>query len=558
MANTPAWFIEEDYLASKAAQLNAIKHDGRENWTASQVAVAISQAGSTPYAHFEEFNAAEGTSPNAYFNVAYYLNAKAEQLNAEGYDGRSDWTVADVEAAFAAAGISAWAHFQNHGWDEGLNPSTQFNVAQYFADKAELEGISVEDVKAAFKEAGLDPITHYYAHGESEGIVPAAAPASDAELNSALEALRTAEEALGDFLEENEATADDIVAARDAALVALNDARDTHSDAALAADVTLAQAALAAAQSVFDQDASDDLKAAVAAFRAEEAKILPLAEAVEAAELALEEQHEAFAEANETGEFVWDEEGVLSDISVEPAVVLGQIVEFEGGARFVVNPAATGYEGLSELADAENAYLDADAALWAQIAVAEAARDEIVDEGTLFADVEAAEDALDLAEEAVEIRNELIADYEAAEALVEQLEALQAAVTDAEETIEALGFTLTAIDVVTVADSEASEIFVFDEDTVTSSIEGFGEGVKDVLYFTTKYTFNADMEAGDNNVLEFFIEQDGEDTLVHFENATYGSDAADGFTTITLTGVDAASLHLTQYGFLSLTPEAAA
>src|SRR5690554_1693452 len=115
MANTP-WFVESDYLASKLEQLKELNEARYGEWTEEDVLEAIEGAGLTPLQHFEQFSGVEGTSPNAYFNAQEYLTFKAAQLNREGVDGRSNWVPAEVSAAFAAAGLTPWAHFQTYGW----------------------------------------------------------------------------------------------------------------------------------------------------------------------------------------------------------------------------------------------------------------------------------------------------------------------------------------------------------------------------------------------------------------------------------------------------------
>mgnify|MGYP007116389182 CR=1 FL=1 len=53
------------------------------------------------------------------FNVAEYLAAKAAQLNSDPDEPKSDWTEADVLAAFNDAGLTAWDHYTQYGMYEG-------------------------------------------------------------------------------------------------------------------------------------------------------------------------------------------------------------------------------------------------------------------------------------------------------------------------------------------------------------------------------------------------------------------------------------------------------
>ncbi len=180
MAQNPAWFITNDYLASKLNQLQLTDPAG--NWTFFTLTAALEQAGLTPFEHFEQFGDAEGTSPNSYFNAAEYLQAKANQLNADGVTpppGASAWTAQLAHQAIDAAGLTTWSHFQQYGWAEGVNPSNSFDISDYLAAKAAESGLTVEQVVEALKANNLDPITHYYEFGEAEGVVVTPVPADE-------------------------------------------------------------------------------------------------------------------------------------------------------------------------------------------------------------------------------------------------------------------------------------------------------------------------------------------------------------------------------------------
>jgi len=78
----------------------------------------------------------EGTNPDPYFDVDYYLTQNPD---------------------LKAAGVNPLLHFEQFGWKEGRNPSAQFSNAKYLAANP--------DVKAA----GLDPLQHYQQFGINEG-----------------------------------------------------------------------------------------------------------------------------------------------------------------------------------------------------------------------------------------------------------------------------------------------------------------------------------------------------------------------------------------------------
>ena len=114
------------------------------------------------------------------FNETFYLEQKLAQLQAAGETGFE--TTADVQEAFATAGLTAEAHYLQHGASEGLNPSADFDTNVYLDSKlAQLsaaggfENITTREELAAFlKDSGLSPLEHYNQHGAAEGVSPSA------------------------------------------------------------------------------------------------------------------------------------------------------------------------------------------------------------------------------------------------------------------------------------------------------------------------------------------------------------------------------------------------
>lgn len=187
----PKWFEEKFYLDAKAGQLNAIKFDGKADWTGDAVKAVFGQT--TAYEHYMAFGKGENISPNSMFNVAEYLKAKADQLNADKFDGKATWTEADVLKSFNDSGLSAWDHFVQYGMAEGLNPSNMFDVDAYLINKAaqlndaKFEGKTdwtADDVAASLKGAGLNPVQHYYLYGQGEGLTITKVPADDRVISS--------------------------------------------------------------------------------------------------------------------------------------------------------------------------------------------------------------------------------------------------------------------------------------------------------------------------------------------------------------------------------------
>lgn len=178
---TPSWFESQVYFQNKLEQLGP-------DWDAAKLEAALKDAGYSMdadglYKHFQDWGNAERISPNNLFNVAEYLQAKAEQLNAEG--GDKVWDPASVLAAIEAAGLTVWDHYTQYGMYEGVNPSNQFDTDAYFAAKlAELQANepeknwTMDSMLDAFKEAGLNPLEHYSLYGKDEGLTVPPVPPS--------------------------------------------------------------------------------------------------------------------------------------------------------------------------------------------------------------------------------------------------------------------------------------------------------------------------------------------------------------------------------------------
>ena len=64
--------------------------------------------------------AAQQASAPARSTTPDYLSAKAEQLNTIGYEGRTNWTDAQVADAFKEAGLTQQEHYERYGKDENI------------------------------------------------------------------------------------------------------------------------------------------------------------------------------------------------------------------------------------------------------------------------------------------------------------------------------------------------------------------------------------------------------------------------------------------------------
>lgn len=166
------------YLASKLAQLQKAEPNNAL-WQGTNALVslqnAIAKEGYTPESHFLAFGSAELTSPNKFFNPEEYLAAKAIQANKDKVDGKTDWTASTIALAIHNAGMSVYGHFQQYGWKEGVNPSNAFDVAKYLDAKllqmqATDPTYTKEQLIEAFDAAGIDPLAHSQMYGAAEGV----------------------------------------------------------------------------------------------------------------------------------------------------------------------------------------------------------------------------------------------------------------------------------------------------------------------------------------------------------------------------------------------------
>ena len=167
----------------KAVDTEGKLNDGKAWSTVDDVKAALEAAGYEGdeglYQHFVDHGMDENISPMEGFDVMFYLQAKADALNAVKYEGK-EWDAASVMDAFKAAGIeSAWEHYQMFGSSEGIATSADFDSEAYFVAKVKqlndtaYEGRSnwtVDEVKAAFAEQGLTALEHYQLYGKDEKI----------------------------------------------------------------------------------------------------------------------------------------------------------------------------------------------------------------------------------------------------------------------------------------------------------------------------------------------------------------------------------------------------
>lgn len=196
MAQIPVWFNEITYLSNKLQSLdtnNIPPPTGQTEWHLGALKTALDAADLTPFEHYQQYGIEEDLSPNSFFDVDEYLQAKADKLNQTGVlaapDGYDQWDIEAVQQALHNAGLTAWEHFQQFGWKEGINPSNEFDISDYLdakaqqvADLAPGERPATPDdfefwtqdgaIEAALANAGLDPVTHFEAYGQYEDGLP--------------------------------------------------------------------------------------------------------------------------------------------------------------------------------------------------------------------------------------------------------------------------------------------------------------------------------------------------------------------------------------------------
>jgi len=147
----------------------------------------------------------------------------------------------------------------------------------------------------------------------------------------------------------------------------------------------------------------------------------------------------------------------------------------------------------------------------------------------------------------------LLVEEASAQAQVDELALLDAAIVSAELALTELSLVLPVTITEDIAATSGNDLFVAGADG--AAISDFGLLGSDALYIGTGFTFNASSVAGadsESALLEMWLTQVGEDTLVSLETSPLGANAAEveGFS-ITLTGIPLASIVLEQ-GFISL------
>jgi len=207
-------------------QLKTLQQQQGDAWTQmindlpAKIAAAMAQATTAKQAAGIAGAGAGGSSSSiddvnaqwgAYYSSAQaasskYLDDKAAQLNAEGYQGKTDWDATSAYKAISDSGLTPFQHYQQYGKSEGLTWSDQnafsdktnfaytvggFDSTGWNTDKTSLSFLdpsnylqakaeqlkvttgrtwTVDEVAKALAAAGLTAAQHYEQYGQYEGI----------------------------------------------------------------------------------------------------------------------------------------------------------------------------------------------------------------------------------------------------------------------------------------------------------------------------------------------------------------------------------------------------
>lgn len=211
----------------------------------------------------------------------------------------------------------------------------------------------------------------------------------------------------------------------------------------------------------------------------------------------------------------------------------------------------TAYPGVTALLNAlranQDAQLDLEAATTAQ---ADAQREftglggPTTTNGAAAANIVAATEAHEAAETAVTDLADLVADWEEAVALETEYANLIDTQADAQAAFTANGFVAPEALTGTLAATSGSDVYVLGAASVTAAtVTSFGRSGTDSIFLGTDFKLNEGaLDDGDNQAMEIFFVQNGTRAEIHVEKAAYGSDSGD-VTVITLVGVNADDLQ---------------
>lgn len=180
-------FDKNFYLNAKLAQLQS-NSETAADWAGKDAAfleARFAAVGLTAEAHYEQYGFQENLAPNAFFNPAEYIRAKATAMF---NDANNAYLTIDAAAQDFVNlwGGNVYNHYLQYGEKEGVNPSNAFDVSGYYEAKlAQLQAAGNTDIttvaqlKASFDAAGITALEHFITYGQGENITAPAVPAGE-------------------------------------------------------------------------------------------------------------------------------------------------------------------------------------------------------------------------------------------------------------------------------------------------------------------------------------------------------------------------------------------
>lgn len=530
--------------------------------------------------HYNNHGWKEGANPSAVFNTTEYLNANP-----------------DVKAA----GVNPFDHFNQHGLAEGRAPSLEYPSINEFDWQTYLN--SNPDLKAAGITTAEAAYTHYINHGYAENR-PGSPDLTQFKLQKALNSYQTSKDALDDFLEEAGMNAEDIEFDLRAAEEALKEDLKKGSIAELEATIALKKATVSAREANLATVLEDEeeLAATVKALQAKQATYKEVVKAGNDAAKALSDAVTKVAtDANLTLELAFDAKAeniaalkagepffqLITEDGLKDAIVMGQngklafdfTIDAETAAKLqpVLEAAQKGYDASQTWANAQNEFealilkvlgndeldsVDHNYIDWKTGEFEDKFFGEIGTSNPELANaLEALAEALsDLAtaQNDLSVRQDLVANLAAAQALYEQHKALQDAVDAAADAIAELGYNLPKELDATFSATSDGDILIYRDDASkdgdsNSEITDFGVSGDDMIVFGKEFKLvkladDFDVTkgkfGGDLSSFEIFYKQVNDDTILYVEDDTWDGSAGGAWkgNEITLVGVDASSI----------------
>lgn len=183
----------ESLIQAKVNQLNDMAYEGRTDWTADSFLSYLYREGLTLQSWYDKYGKYENLGVDYDSGGGYdsILENKAAQLNAQAYDGRKNWTPSEVAKAIAEAGMTIDEWYKRYGLQEGIGdygkrPSNAFPSDPWRsileAKAASLNrgenlegtkwtagGWTADKVEAAIKAEGMTVSEWYKKFGKAEG-----------------------------------------------------------------------------------------------------------------------------------------------------------------------------------------------------------------------------------------------------------------------------------------------------------------------------------------------------------------------------------------------------